>query len=201
EVRIDGRAAALSGRIRWIASEAAFTPYFALTQRDRSRLAYLAEILVEGPQAEGLPAGIPVEVRFPAHTDGRRSGDSCGGTGAPVRRACRGAGSVADHPAAPHLRLPRSERVGQVHDHPDALRALEAERRQRPGARPRGSGAGRVAAPPHRLHDAEVLALRRPGGRGEPDLSRACLRPVRAAAARADRAPAAALRPERPRRA
>lgn len=71
EVRIDGRAAALSGRIRWIASEAAFTPYFALTQRDRSRLAYLAEILVEGPQAEGLPAGIPVEVRFPAHTDGR----------------------------------------------------------------------------------------------------------------------------------
>ncbi|HEX7036899.1 MAG TPA: HlyD family efflux transporter periplasmic adaptor subunit [Pseudomonadales bacterium] len=64
EVRVDGRDAPLPGRIRWIASEAAFTPYFALTQRDRSRLAYLAEVLVE--EAEALPVGIPVEARFPA---------------------------------------------------------------------------------------------------------------------------------------
>ena len=49
--------------IRWISSEAAFTPYFALTQHDRSRLSYLAEIdLTDGGD---LPAGIPVEARFP----------------------------------------------------------------------------------------------------------------------------------------
>lgn len=64
EVWLDGRDAPLAGRIRWIASEAAFTPYFALTQRDRSRLAYLAEVLVD--EADALPVGIPVEVRFPA---------------------------------------------------------------------------------------------------------------------------------------
>jgi HlyD family secretion protein len=62
-VRIDGYAEAFPARIRWISADAAFTPYFALTQRDRSRLAYLAEIdLLE---AGDLPAGIPVEVRFP----------------------------------------------------------------------------------------------------------------------------------------
>lgn len=63
EVRADGRDAVLRGRIRWIATEAAFTPYFALTQRDRGRLSYLAEIVV----ADGAdwPSGIPVQVWFP----------------------------------------------------------------------------------------------------------------------------------------
>ncbi len=60
---IDGHADPYEGRIRWISSDAAFTPYFALTQQDRSRLAYLAEIDL-GPEVE-LPNGIPVEARFP----------------------------------------------------------------------------------------------------------------------------------------
>jgi HlyD family secretion protein len=64
EVRIDGYADDFPGRIRWISSEAAFTPYFALTQHDRSRLSYLAEIDLDGADAADLPAGIPVEVRF-----------------------------------------------------------------------------------------------------------------------------------------
>jgi HlyD family secretion protein len=50
------------GRLRIVSREAAFTPFFALTQHDRSRLAYVAE--VDLAAAEGLPTGVPVEVRF-----------------------------------------------------------------------------------------------------------------------------------------
>ncbi len=63
-VRIDGYAAPFEGRLRSIAHEPAFTPYFALTQRDRSRLSYLAEVDVTSPEALELPAGVPVEVTF-----------------------------------------------------------------------------------------------------------------------------------------
>jgi HlyD family secretion protein len=68
-IRIDGYAEDFVGRVRWIANEAAFTPYFALTQHDRSRLSYLAEIDLEDANAGDLPAGIPVEVRFPQIDD------------------------------------------------------------------------------------------------------------------------------------
>jgi HlyD family secretion protein len=30
--------------VRWVSSEAAFTPYFALTERDRGRLSYVAKV-------------------------------------------------------------------------------------------------------------------------------------------------------------
>lgn len=65
-IRVDGHAADYPGRIRWISSEAAFTPYYALTQHDRGRLAYLAEVDVEAPVS--LPNGVPAEVRFPSLT-------------------------------------------------------------------------------------------------------------------------------------
>ncbi len=65
EVRLDGRHEPLRGRLRWIATEAAFTPYYALTQRDRSRLSYAAEVVLTDRGADDLPVGIPVEVRFP----------------------------------------------------------------------------------------------------------------------------------------
>lgn len=50
------------GRVRWVASSAAFTPYFSLTEHDRDRLSYAAEIALEGDAAETLPTGVPVEV-------------------------------------------------------------------------------------------------------------------------------------------
>jgi HlyD family secretion protein len=53
----------LKGRFRWIASEAAFTPYFALTEHDRGRLTYLAKIDIEVTGAR-LPDGVPVEVEL-----------------------------------------------------------------------------------------------------------------------------------------
>ena len=65
-VRVDGMDAAYAGTVRFVAFEAAFTPYFALTQRDRSRLSYLAEVTLTDPVAAELPTGIPVEVDFPA---------------------------------------------------------------------------------------------------------------------------------------
>ena len=54
----------LPAHVRWINHEAAFTPYFALTQRDRGRLAYLAEVEIESSDSAALPTGVPVEVEF-----------------------------------------------------------------------------------------------------------------------------------------
>ncbi|MEX2469762.1 MAG: HlyD family efflux transporter periplasmic adaptor subunit [Pseudohongiellaceae bacterium] len=62
-VHIDGREAPVPGTVRRIASEATFTPYFALTERDRSRLSYVAELTLP-PQPERLPDGVPVQVLF-----------------------------------------------------------------------------------------------------------------------------------------
>ncbi len=61
DIRVDGIQRPLSGRVRWVASEAAFTPYFALTERDRGNLSYLAKIDITEP-GERLPDGVPVEV-------------------------------------------------------------------------------------------------------------------------------------------
>ncbi len=63
-VHVDGVAQPFTGVVRFVATEASFTPYFALTQRDRSRLSYLSEIDLTGPAARDLPAGIPLEVEL-----------------------------------------------------------------------------------------------------------------------------------------
>jgi HlyD family secretion protein len=63
-IRVDGSDAPLQGFVRWVASDAAFTPYFALTQRDRSRLAFLAEVEVTDARVRDMPAGVPVEVQL-----------------------------------------------------------------------------------------------------------------------------------------
>jgi HlyD family secretion protein len=63
-IYVDGFENPLEGVVRWVASDAAFTPYFALTQRDRSRLAFLAEVEVTDARAQDLPAGVPVEVEM-----------------------------------------------------------------------------------------------------------------------------------------
>lgn len=62
-VFIDGRPEPIDGRVRWVASEAAFTPYFALTEHDRGRLSYAAKVDLTGIDGR-LPDGVPVEVRF-----------------------------------------------------------------------------------------------------------------------------------------
>lgn len=63
DVRIDGEAEPRRGTVRWVSSDASFTPYFALTEYDRSRLAYLAEVDLE--DATDLPTGVPLQARLP----------------------------------------------------------------------------------------------------------------------------------------
>ncbi len=60
EVKIDGLDKTMTAKLRWIASEASFTPYYALNERDRSRLVYVAEFDIE--ESDALPIGLPVEV-------------------------------------------------------------------------------------------------------------------------------------------
>lgn len=61
-VTIDGVAGVLRGTVRYVSAEAAYTPYYALTQKDRTRLSYLTEITLDDPRAASLPVGLPVQV-------------------------------------------------------------------------------------------------------------------------------------------
>ena len=63
-VHVDGAEESFTGRVRWIAQEPAFTPYYALNSSERSRLVYLAEVQLPDTAAN-LPAGLPVQVELP----------------------------------------------------------------------------------------------------------------------------------------
>ena len=52
------------GKVRMIRSDPTFTPYFALSGDDATRLSYLAEIAL-GQDAKDLPQGFPVSAVFP----------------------------------------------------------------------------------------------------------------------------------------
>jgi HlyD family secretion protein len=63
-VHVDGLDRPINGRLRWISSEPAFTPYYALNQEERARLMYLAEVQLPDSEAS-LPNGVPVQVELP----------------------------------------------------------------------------------------------------------------------------------------
>jgi HlyD family secretion protein len=63
-VHVDGMERAFGARVRTVANEATFTPFFALTEEDRGRLVYLAEVDLVDPEAHDLPTGVPVEASF-----------------------------------------------------------------------------------------------------------------------------------------
>jgi HlyD family secretion protein len=63
QVTIDGQPRNLQGTVRWVSADASFTPYFALTEHDRSHLSYVAE--VDLPAASDLPVGVPLEALPP----------------------------------------------------------------------------------------------------------------------------------------
>lgn len=65
-VHLDGIAQDQPASVRFISSDAAFTPYYALTERDRGRLAYLAKIYLDEDDTAKLPVGAPVSVDFPS---------------------------------------------------------------------------------------------------------------------------------------
>lgn len=63
-VHVDGLEVPISGQVRWISAEPAFTPYYALNQEERARLMYLAEVQLPDSAAQ-LPAGLPAQVDLP----------------------------------------------------------------------------------------------------------------------------------------
>ncbi|MES3007110.1 MAG: HlyD family efflux transporter periplasmic adaptor subunit [Pseudomonadota bacterium] len=63
-IQPDGDIPAFTGTIRHIRPQPAFTPYYALNERDRARLMYLTEITLPASHAD-LPSGMTVEVLMP----------------------------------------------------------------------------------------------------------------------------------------
>ncbi|HVV95954.1 MAG TPA: HlyD family efflux transporter periplasmic adaptor subunit [Rhodanobacteraceae bacterium] len=66
-VQVEGVDGTFAAMIRSLRSDPAFTPYFALTGDDASRLAYRAELVLDGDAAKKLPAGLPVQAECDAH--------------------------------------------------------------------------------------------------------------------------------------
>ena len=64
QVYVDGIKEPFAAHVRSISSDPAFTPYFSLTERDRSRLSYFAKVELSGKGIGQLPAGVPVRVEF-----------------------------------------------------------------------------------------------------------------------------------------
>lgn len=62
-LHVDGRPEPLAGRVRWVSADASYTPYYALTERDRGHLSYVAKVDIVD-DVERLPDGIPVSVVF-----------------------------------------------------------------------------------------------------------------------------------------
>jgi len=64
KVHVDGLDQTFDGTVRWISSEPAFTPYYALNASDRARLMYLAQVELPDSAAK-LPNGVPAQVEMP----------------------------------------------------------------------------------------------------------------------------------------
>jgi len=65
QVHIDSFDEPFDAEVRWVAADASFTPYYALSERDRTRLSFLAEVDLHGADTLDLPVGVPVRVTFP----------------------------------------------------------------------------------------------------------------------------------------
>ena len=63
-IHIDGIERIYSGTVRRVALDPAFTPHYALNEKERAQLVYLAEVELPYSAAD-LPTGIPVQVELP----------------------------------------------------------------------------------------------------------------------------------------
>jgi HlyD family secretion protein len=63
-VQVQGTGALRQATLRSIAHDPAFTPYYALTGDDASRLVYRAELVLTDADAANLPGGVPVQARL-----------------------------------------------------------------------------------------------------------------------------------------
>jgi len=71
-VSVQGVAGPFEATIRSLRSDPAFTPYYALTGEDASRLAYRAELVLGGEAAKALPAGLPAQADCAPPQEARR---------------------------------------------------------------------------------------------------------------------------------
>lgn len=62
KVSVDGSEKLYEGVIRWIATDPSFTPYYALTEDERSRLMYLTEVTLTTPDSNEIPSGLPAQM-------------------------------------------------------------------------------------------------------------------------------------------
>jgi HlyD family secretion protein len=63
EIRIDGVARTLTGRVLDVSRDPEFTPHYALTERDRVHLVYETRVGIEDAPPELRP-GVPAQVRI-----------------------------------------------------------------------------------------------------------------------------------------
>ena len=63
--KVDGVAREFKARVRTVSGDASFTPYYALTDKERDRLVFAAKVDLIEPEARELPVGVPCEVRIP----------------------------------------------------------------------------------------------------------------------------------------
>lgn len=63
KVYVDGREQPILGTVRNIRSQPAYTPFYALNERDRARLMYLADVDIASDS--DLPTGMALEVELP----------------------------------------------------------------------------------------------------------------------------------------
>lgn len=62
QLKIDGQEQLFTARLRSVSADPSFTPYFALSERDRSRLSYVAKLDLTDEKARNLTAGTPVQL-------------------------------------------------------------------------------------------------------------------------------------------
>lgn len=67
QIRVDGHSQPIAGTVRKIATEASFTPYFALHQAERAHLMYVTEISLHTELT--LATGLPVQLELPESAD------------------------------------------------------------------------------------------------------------------------------------
>jgi HlyD family secretion protein len=112
-VRVDGVDKPFDAVLRSIRSDPAFTPYYALSGDDATRLSYRAELVLQGDAVHALPAGLPCHA-WPDpplwHAHCRRSSRS-------QRAPRRG------------VWLPRPQWLRQIDHYPHAVWLAAAQRR------------------------------------------------------------------------
>jgi HlyD family secretion protein len=89
-IEVDGLDRSFGGCVRFVASEATFTPYYSLSEHDRHRLSYVTEIVLLADEEIDLVTGIPVRVWI-GDEGSRDFAGQCSRSQAPDLRSTRNA--------------------------------------------------------------------------------------------------------------